>query len=110
MNFPQYDSLVQYGLGGIVVQWAFLSLAAYRLTRVLIEDEWPPADWFRQYVARRTGRDSAWTTLITCGWCAATYTSAALYVLSDQMLPIPLPVLSYAATLTVVGYLATYDN
>lgn len=54
------------------------ALAAYRVSRLIIDDEWPPIVWFRRRVLDRFGKDSAWFTFISCYWCVGAYVSAAV--------------------------------
>lgn len=94
---------------GPFVLWLFLSLASFRLTRLVTTDKWPPSKAFRQWVEDRTGEDSAWTELVNCPWCWGVYVTAGVYLLVPQVVSVPLPLLAYLATLTVVGVLGNYD-
>jgi hypothetical protein len=62
--------------------WVLLSLAAYRLQRIVTLDEWPPSEAFRDWVEKRTGAASGWSTLFTCSWCFGAYVSAAAAALA----------------------------
>lgn len=51
-------------------------LGTARLTRLVTEDEWPPAQWLRdRWVARTNG--SGWEMLFLCPFCMAPYIAAA---------------------------------
>lgn len=49
--------------------------AAARLTRLVVEDEYPPMVWIRMQWDRVT-RDGGWSKLAHCGWCASPYMAA----------------------------------
>ena len=64
-------------------EWATLIAASLtailgvaRLTRLIAEDDWPPADWFRNkwITAFNT---SPWAGLVLCPFCVAPYIAAA---------------------------------
>lgn len=47
-------------------------LGTARLTRLITEDEWPPAQWVRdKWVAKTNG--SGWEMLFLCPFCMAPY-------------------------------------
>jgi len=45
-------------------------LASARLTRLLVEDTWPPSVWVRLKWAEIT-KDGPWSDLVECPWCAS---------------------------------------
>jgi len=50
-------------------------VASARLTRLIVEDEYPPSVWIRIQWDRLT-RDGPWSKLAHCGWCASPYVAA----------------------------------
>jgi hypothetical protein len=50
-------------------------LATARITRLIVEDEYPPSIWVRIKWDRLT-RDGEWAKLVHCGWCASPYVAA----------------------------------
>ena len=45
-----------------------------RLTRLLVDDDWPPSAWFRSWFQRTV--PASWAILVTCPFCAAPYFAA----------------------------------
>jgi hypothetical protein len=45
-----------------------------RLTRIIVHDDYPPAEWVRSHWVARVGED--WGKLATCIWCAQPYVAA----------------------------------
>lgn len=52
-------------------------LATARLTRLLVNDEFPPSVWLRIKWDTIT-KDGSWSKLVHCPWCAAPYIAAIL--------------------------------
>lgn len=72
-------------------EWAYLAVAlvvgvlgSARLTKLVVEDSWPPIAWLRaQYLARAPEN---WSDLVLCAGCFAPYVVApnlAWAILSD---------------------------
>jgi hypothetical protein len=53
----------------------FAVAASARLTRLIVQDEYPPMVWIRIQWDRLT-RDGGWSKLAHCGWCASPYAAA----------------------------------
>lgn len=87
-------------------------LCAYRIWRLLAEDAFPPAIWFREWsdaaVARRFG--GTWAAGIRCPWCSGFWISAAVVAAVWAYRPLPLPGLWFGAVSTAVGLLAQRDD
>jgi hypothetical protein len=50
--------------------------AAGRLTRLIVDDTWPPTEWLKfQYLNRV---NEAWAGLVTCAFCLAPWFTLAL--------------------------------
>lgn len=117
--------------GSLLVLW--LSLAAYRLTRIVtldgftepwreaIFDRWPPdterTRWryvkqHRALVQRApTDRPSVhWIgQLIECPWCIGTYISGGVVLIAATLGSVPLPFLTWAAVGCLVGLIGETD-
>lgn len=52
-------------------------LSAARLTRLLVDDSWPPSAWARDRW-RVLVRDGKWSDLVDCAFCAAPYFTAGV--------------------------------
>lgn len=110
-----------------------LSLAAYRLTRLVTGDSlteplreqifnrWPPdidraalrwngarlvvrADDAARPAPHPVGR------LIACSWCSGLWCAALVVALAARQGDVPLPVLTAAAVATIVGFLSEVDG
>lgn len=60
-------------------------LGVARLTRLVVDDDWPPMVWFRRKWDARLNK-SSWVTLIECPFCVSPYFAAVTIgwaVLSD---------------------------
>ncbi len=87
-----------------------LSFATFRVTRLVVQDDFPPFLWARRKIAfarptkivhpvRGEPEEDFWWLgqLITCVWCASAYVSAALVVFVWAVHTMPLPVLCWLA-------------
>lgn len=52
------------------------TIAVARVTRLIVDDDYPPILWFRRMWDRVWGT-SPWVALIECPWCVAPYIAAA---------------------------------
>jgi hypothetical protein len=50
-------------------------LAVGRISRLVVDDTYPPAVWFRD-LWRRITRDGAWSGLVDCHFCVTPYVAA----------------------------------
>lgn len=91
-------------------RFVLMTLTAYRLTRLVVHDDWPPTHWFREKLTARTGQDSGWTVLFTCPWCFGVYVTAAMFLVDHYLWTIPTLLLMMGSAMAVVGYLGTYDS
>lgn len=62
------------------VQWAAATIitiiAVARITKLITEDNWPPAQWARDKWFDLFAPESAWRELVICPFCAAPYIAA----------------------------------
>lgn len=88
-----------------------LSLATFRLTRLLAQDMFPPLVTARRWVENRWGLDSWEAYLVHCMWCMSIYVAGAVTLGADRLLErgVPAPVLVWLAASTITGYLATLE-
>ncbi len=89
-----------------------MSLAAYRLWRLLAVDELPPFMWLREKftaaVERRFG--AAWSLGVSCPWCSGAHISFLTVWVTTWFTSVPLPVLQAGAVSVVVGLIAQWEN
>lgn len=52
--------------------------ASARITRLLVNDEYPPSIWLRMKWDALT-HDGSWSKLAHCPWCLAPYVTAAVF-------------------------------
>lgn len=52
-------------------------VSAARLTRLLVQDDFPPIRWVRDRWDAALG-DSSWTMLLHCHWCMGAWTTLAV--------------------------------
>lgn len=53
-------------------------LAVYRLTRLVVFDDFPPVQAVKRRVIARFGAASAWATLLTCPFCLSVWVAAGV--------------------------------
>jgi hypothetical protein len=78
-NTDYYAPLIETLADKAIATFAFilLSLATARLTRLLVNDDWPPSTWFRIKWDTIT-KDGIWSKIVHCPWCASPYIAAIL--------------------------------
>ncbi len=87
-------------------------LATYRVTRLIVEDDFPPSKTFRNWVIDRWGWESWQGYLVYCPWCVSMYVSAGLVATVAPFVkthPVHLFLLWFAASATT-GILSTVVN
>lgn len=82
-----------------LVVFLILALAAYRITRAIIEDT--VFDWLRVRVWKRFDESTPLGYLFTCYWCMGFWVSS-LVVLAYIIVPIPTVVVSLVMALSAV--------
>jgi hypothetical protein len=94
---------------------ALICLTAYRVTRLLVRDTFPPIAVQRARIAERWG-DASWQAyLSTCSWCAGVWVAGLVTLgawLASAHYPydVPVPVLVWAAAAAVTGLLASWER
>jgi hypothetical protein len=91
--------------------FVLLALTAFRITRLITRDEFPPVAVARERVAGRYGDESWQAYLARCPWCVGVYVSAGCTFLTWLAVGgLPLPLLWWGATAAVVGMTAKADG
>lgn len=83
-------------------------LAAFRLTRVVTTDDFPPVELARARIIEWAGKDSAIASLIRCPWCSGAWCSFAVVAVALRY-PAVRKALLVPAVSGAVGLLATAD-
>lgn len=87
-----------------------LALTSYRLTRLLVVDEFPPIKVQRVRLAQRWGEESSLTYLSRCPWCAGVWVSGLLTLASWATVDsLPVPLLQWGAAAAVTGFLSAAE-
>lgn len=91
----------------VVLVW----LTIYRVTRLVVDDAWPPSVALRGRVFDRFGQDSTIGYLFSCSWCMSLWLGAVIVVGADLTVRhgITAPVLVWASASAVAGYLSTLE-
>lgn len=97
-----------------------MALAAYRLWRIIGQDDWPPSRWLRKQLAIRdpategrepTGlRETFWAeirTMIECPWCLGFWSSVVVVTITAQITNVPQPILQALACSCITGLIGT---
>lgn len=71
--------------------FALMSLAAYRLTRFITTDTFPPVARIRIFFEERWGDDGDWAEMVSCPYCAGFWVSGLVLAATRAMGLIPLP-------------------
>lgn len=90
--------------------WTGITFAAFRLTRLVTTDTFPPIKHLRDRIYPPNQKtDPRWyQELITCNWCAGAYLTLATLLVTDHFLLIRFPILCYFVAWSLVGIIG--DN
>lgn len=89
---------------------ALVLLTTYRVTRLLVRDEFPPIAVQRARVAERWG-DVSWQAYLSqCSWCAGVYVSGLVTAAVWLVVGLPVPFLVWGAGAAVTGLLASWEG
>lgn len=79
--------------------FVLMSLAAYRLTRIVTLDvvTTRPRKWLQ------TRADGKLEYFVTCPWCVGWYVSAGIVAITAAATSVPLPLLQFLAVACLVG-------
>jgi hypothetical protein len=100
-----------------------LTFATFRVTRLIVEDDFPPLLWLRVKIATarptktvKPARGTPFTDfwwlgqLITCPWCASAYVAGALVVITWAMVGMALPVLCWLAVWGAAAFVYQFTD
>lgn len=85
--------------------WLLLlvTVASYRLTRLVVEDSFPPALWLRERLTGESPAVARWrwvpewlSDLVSCRWCASVWVAGGVTLLTAVWIGVPLPLLTWA--------------
>lgn len=99
--------------GHQVIDLAVDALAAYRLTRLITTDTFPPIKAVRDRVVSAheiEGDPDAWAELVQCPWCSGMYVAFAVVLLRLRMPGLWGWVAKALATSAVVGMVSRLDD
>jgi hypothetical protein len=85
------------------------ALAAFRLTRLVVQDDAPVIAQARAAVIRSAGEESALARGLACPWCAGFWVSAGV-ALAVYRWPVTRKLALVPALSAVVGLLSTLDS
>lgn len=95
------DTMLEF-ITGLVVA----SIATGRIVRLVVDDDWPPIVWARNWYVRRVPDN--WAELVVCPFCVAPYVAAIN--MSWAFLSGMDTLWWFANTLAAVAYLAAIVN
>jgi hypothetical protein len=86
-----------------------LTLAAYRVWRLLFVDDFPPVMALRERMVRATfdRHGSEWSDGFGCPWCSGFWVSCAVVGITWTFVSLPLPGLWFLAVPALVGLIGT---
>lgn len=98
--------------------FVIMSLASYRLYRLLALDKLPPLERWREHVEQSIERTlgRGWAEGLTCPWCLGFWTSALVVGVMDVWLKLSyhpgldVPLLQLLAVSCVVGLIGNADG
>lgn len=95
----------------LLLTLAIAALACYRLTRLIVADSWPPTEWLRARVERRTGPESGWSYFVNCPWCMSMYVAGGVVAGLDWLtdVDVPVPGLLWLCMSAITGWLTAAE-
>jgi len=79
------------------------ALAAYRLTRLVVQDDFPPVARARDLVKEAAGPTSSVTQMLECPWCSGFWVSALVVAARGWLPRVWAPAASALALSAVTG-------
>jgi hypothetical protein len=86
-----------------------VALTSYRITRLLVRDEFPPIAVQRARISEKKGHESWQAYLVRCTWCAGVYVAGAITLATDLVIGVPAPLLVWGAAAAVTGFLSEHE-
>lgn len=97
--------------------FALMCLATYRLTRLVVEDTFPPVAWVRDRLTgdepgvARWRRVPDWVgALVSCTWCSSVWVSFGVVLTCQLWLGLPVPLLTWAGVAAVGAWLSHLED
>lgn len=93
-----------------------MSLVAYRVTRLVVSDTFPPVQWLRDTLVgadevKLVGTKWEWFgELITCYWCASFWIAGATVLVTNLFTSVQLPFLMWWAVAAVAAFTAYVED
>ena len=93
-----------------------LSAAAYRITRLVVSDSFPPVQRLRDRLVgadekRLVGTRLEWLgELVTCYWCASFWVSGAVVGVAEVATSVPLPFLLWWAVAGIAAFASFVED
>jgi Protein of unknown function (DUF1360) len=101
----------------IWVAFVLLSLAGYRLTRLIVVDTFPPIAYVRERLTGENNLVRQWSWVPTwleylagCTWCVSVWTTAVLTWLVDLSVGLPVPLLVWGAVAGAAAWLCHLED
>jgi hypothetical protein len=94
----------------------FMSLAAYRVTRLVVNDSFPPVQRLRDWALgaderRFVGTRLEWVgELLTCNWCASFWVSGLVVGATEVVVSVPLPFLAWWAVAGATAFVLFVED
>jgi len=99
--------------------WLLLMMtaAAYRLTRLIVDDTFPPVKWVRDRITGDEPDVPRWrgvpdwvAALVSCSWCASVWVAAGVTALTWAWIGLPVPLLVWATVAAGAAWLAHLEE
>lgn len=92
--------------------WTFviLTLAAFRIQRLVTADKFPPSQLLRRKVTEQFGEESSWAEWVTCPWCLGGILTIGVFLEHRFLGLVPMWAYTILAAMSLVGYLGSYDG
>ena len=93
-----------------------MSLVAYRVTRLVVSDSFPPVARLRDAIVGADGEKLVGTKLetlgelLTCYWCASFWISGAVVAATDYFTSVELPFLQWWAVAAVAAFASYVED
>lgn len=99
--------------------WLLLlvTVATYRLTRLVVFDTFPPVAWLRERITGENPAVRRWSgvpnwvaKLVSCGWCLSVWVGAGVTGLTALWTDLPLPLLAWAVAASGAAWLMHLED
>ncbi len=99
--------------------WLLLlvTVASYRLTRLIVDDTFPPVAWVRERLTGESSTASRWSwvpewvsALVSCSWCASVWVAGGVTLLTAVWIGLPLPLLVWAVAASGAAWLSHLED